>query len=133
MPMALERNSLEQPVIESIVNYPSSWSPDGHVLLFDHQGKTGKVSIWILPFSTDRKSYPFIESQFNAQSGKFSPDGHWVAYVSSDSGKDEVYVAPFPGPGGRVQVSSGGGSQPRWRRDGRELFYLSSGYKDDGR
>ena len=120
---------LEQPVIESIANYPSSWSPDGHVLLFDHQDKTGKVSIWIFPFGADRKSYPFIESQFNAQSGKFSPDGHWVAYVSSDSGKDEVYVAPFPGPGGRVQVSSGGGSQPRWRRDGGELFYLSEDIK----
>jgi eukaryotic-like serine/threonine-protein kinase len=66
-----------------------------------------------------------VESQFNSQMGKFSSDGHWVAYVSSDSGTEEVYVAPFPGPGSRIQVSSGGGSQPRWRRDGQELFYLS--------
>ena len=61
--------------------------------------------------------------------GKFSPDGRWVAYVSNDSGRDEVYVAPFPGPGARVQISSGGGSQPRWRGDGRELFYLSADTK----
>jgi serine/threonine protein kinase len=120
---------LEQPVIESIANYPSSWSPDGRLLLFDHQDKSGKISVWVLPFSGDRKPYRFVETQFNAQAGKFSPDGRWVAYVSNDSGRDEVYVAPFPGPGGRVQVSSGGGSQPRWRRDGRELFYLSPDIK----
>jgi eukaryotic-like serine/threonine-protein kinase len=57
--------------------------------------------------------------------GQFSPDGRWVAYVSNDSGQDEVYVVPFPGPGARVQVSTSGGAQPRWRSDGRELFYLS--------
>ncbi len=93
---------LEQPVLESIANHPSSWSPDGRLLLFDHQHKSGKISVWVLPFSGDRKPYRFAETQFNAQAGKFSPDGRLVAYVSNDSGKDEVYVAPFPGPGGRV-------------------------------
>jgi eukaryotic-like serine/threonine-protein kinase len=58
--------------------------------------------------------------------GKFSQDGRWVAYVSNDSGREEVYVVPFPGPGARVQVSTGGGSQPRWRSDGRELIYVST-------
>jgi eukaryotic-like serine/threonine-protein kinase len=117
--------ALEQPFIESLGNYPSSWSPDGQILLFDHQDKAGKFSIWALPLSEGRKPHTFVESQFNSQMGKFSSDGHWVAYVSSDSGTEEVYVAPFPGPGSRIQVSSGGGSQPRWRRDGQELFYLS--------
>ena len=117
--------ALEQPIIESLANHPSSWSPDGQVLLFDHQDKAGKFSIWALPLSGNRKPYTFVESHFNSQMGKFSPDGHWVAYVSSDSGAEEVYVAPFPGPGSRIQVSSGGGSQPRWRGDGQELFYLS--------
>jgi eukaryotic-like serine/threonine-protein kinase len=116
---------LEQPVFEAIANYPSSWSPDGRVLLFDHQDKSGKISVWVLPFSGDRKPHAFVETQFNAQMAKFSPDGRWVAYVSNDSGNDDVYVAPFPGPGGRVQVSTGGGSQPRWRQNGRELFFLS--------
>jgi Tol biopolymer transport system component len=123
-----KEQALEQPIIESMANYPSSWSSDGHLLLFDHQNKAGKVSIWIFPFG-GRKPYPFVETQFNAQAGKFSPDGHWVAYISNDSGRDEVYVAPFPGPGSRVQVSSAGGSQPRWRRDGRELFFLSPDIK----
>ena len=124
-----KEEALEQPIIESLGNYPSSWSPDGQVLLFDHQDKAGKFSIWVLPFGGDRKPYTFVESQFNSLAGKFSPDGHWVAYVSNDSGIEQVYVAPFPGPGGRVQVSIGGGSQPRWRRDGQELFYLSSELK----
>jgi Tol biopolymer transport system component len=116
---------LEQPFLESLANYPSSWSPDGGLLLFDRQDKAGKISVWVLPLKENRKPYPFVETQFNAQMGKFSPDGRWVAYVSNDSGKDEVYVVPFPGPGGREQVSTGGGTQPRWRKDGRELFYLS--------
>jgi eukaryotic-like serine/threonine-protein kinase len=116
---------LEQPFIEAISNYPSSWSPDGHFLLFDHQNKSGKISVWVLPLKPAGKPYAYVETQFNAQMAQFSPDGHWVAYVSNDSGRDEVYIAPFPGPGGRIQVSSGGGSQPRWRHDGRELFYLT--------
>jgi len=124
-----KEEALEQPIIESLGNYPSSWSPDGKILLFDHQDKAGKFSIWGLPFSGDRKPYTFVESQFSSHTGRFSPDGDWVAYVSNDSGTEEVYVAPFPGPGNRVQVSSGGGSQPRWRGDGQELFYLSAEVK----
>jgi serine/threonine protein kinase len=116
---------LEHPFLEALANYPSSWSSDGDLLLFDRQDKSGKISVWVLPIKGGRKPYPFLETQFNVQMAKFSPDGRWVAYVSNDSGKDEVYVSPFPGPGARVQVSAGGGTQPRWRKDGRELFYLS--------
>jgi serine/threonine protein kinase len=117
--------SLEQPYFEAIANYPSSWSPDGKCLLFDHQEMSGRLSVWVLPFGEARKPFALVETPFNAQMGRFSADGRWVAYVSNDSGKDEVYVMPFPGPGGRVQVSTGGGTQPRWGKDGRELFYLS--------
>jgi Tol biopolymer transport system component len=116
---------LEEPSFESLANYPSSWAPNGRLLLFDHQDKSGKTSMWILPLNGDRKPFRFLETPFNAQMGAFSPDGHWVAYVSNDSGKDEIYVVPFPNPGARVQVSIQGGSQPRWRRDGKELYYLS--------
>ena len=116
---------LEQPFLESLANYPTSWSPDGDYLLFDRQDKTGKTAVWVLPIKGSRKPYPLVETQFNAQAGRFSPDGRWVAYVSNDSGKEEVYVMPFPGPGAREQVSTGGGTQPRWRKGGRELFYLS--------
>lgn len=116
---------LEQPFLESLANYPSSWSADGNFLLFDRQDKSGKISVWVLPMQGNRKPYPFLETQFNVHLAKFSLDGRWVAYVSNDSGQDEIYVSPFPGPGARVQVSAGGGTQPRWRKDGRELFYLS--------
>ena len=66
---------------------------------------------------------PFLQTRFNDRQAMFSPDGRWVAYTSDESGHDEVYVRPFPGPGSRTAVSVGGGSDPRWRRDGRELFY----------
>lgn len=78
----------------------------------------------VLPLAGDRKPYPFAQSQFPQRSGHFSPDGQWVAYTSRESGRDEVYVAPFPGPGGKWQVSSAGGRMPRWRRDGRELYFV---------
>jgi Tol biopolymer transport system component len=116
---------IEQPFLESLANYPTSWSPNGDYLLFDRQDLSGKTSVWVLPMKGSRKPYPVVETQFNAQTGRFSPDGRWVAYVSNDSGKDEIYVMPFPGPGAREQVSAGGGTQPRWRKDGQELFYLS--------
>ena len=64
-----------------------------------------------------------MRTEFNEQVPQFSPDGHWIAYQSNESGRYEVYVAPFPGPGGKRQVSTAGGAQPRWRADGKELFY----------
>jgi eukaryotic-like serine/threonine-protein kinase len=83
------------------------------------------TQLYVLPLAGDRKPYAFSESQFVQRSGHFSPDGRWIAYTSRESGRDEVYVAPFPGPGGKLQVSSTGGRMPRWRRDGRELFFIS--------
>ena len=70
---------------------------------------------------------PYLNGQFNTSQGRFSPDGRFVAYTSNESGKYEVYVQPFPeATGGKWMVSKGGGSQPRWRRDGKELFYVSA-------
>ena len=103
---------------------PTDWSPDGRFLLLDNN-YNALSQVYVLPLAGDRKSYPFAQSQFPQRSGHFSPDGRWVAYTSRESGRDEVYVAPFPGPGGKWQVSSGGGRMPRWRRDGRELFFVS--------
>jgi len=106
---------------------PLSWSRDGRYLAYarlDPAGKT-KLDIWILPLFGDRKPFPFLESEFNEASGEFSPDGHWLAYASDETGKYEVYVVPFPGGSGKWQISTGGGSQPKWRGDGRELFYLA--------
>lgn len=120
-----KEHPLEEPLIEAIGNYPSSWSSDGRILLFDHLDKSGKISVWALPLAGDHKPYAVMQTQFNAQMGKISPDGRWLAYVSNDSGKDDVYVSPFSKDGARVQVSTLGGSQPRWRQDGRELFFVS--------
>src|SRR5262249_7782636 len=77
----------------------------------------------------DRKPFPVVRGQFAADEGQFSPDGRWIAYRSTESGREEIYVQPFPGPGGEVQISVLGGSHPRWRRDGKELFYIASAHR----
>lgn len=74
----------------------------------------------------ERKPFAFLQTEFNETHSQFSPDGRWVAYVSDESGRPEVYVQSFAPSGGKWQVSTGGGDQPEWRRDGKELFYLSS-------
>jgi dipeptidyl aminopeptidase/acylaminoacyl peptidase len=74
--------------------------------------------------SGDLTPRPFLQTSANEQSGTFSPDGRWIAFTSDQSGREEVYVVPFPGPGGMWQISTEGGNSPRWRRDGTEIFYL---------
>ena len=89
---------------------PYSWSPDGQVLAF-YQSRPR--SIWLLPMDSNRTPVPFlVRDDFNDRSPSFSPDGQWLAYVSDESGQDEVYVTPYPGPGGRQLVSLGGGREP---------------------
>jgi serine/threonine-protein kinase len=99
-----------------------SWSPDGRRLLYGQTGATTGRDVWIYS-SDDRKSRPFLESPPNEFSASFSPDGRWVAYVSDESGRAEVYVRPSLGPGSRTQVSVDGGTAPVWSRNGRELFF----------
>lgn len=86
----------------------------------------------MLPLAGDRKPVPFVKTDFNEQQGRFSPDGRWVAYVSDESGRSQVYAQAFrqqAGATGKWQVSAAGGTQPRWRRDGKELFYLTEDRK----
>ena len=101
---------------------PSGWSPDGGVLLA-HGGTP--ANIWRLPLAGDRKPSPFVESKVSALAGQFSPNGRWVSYQSVESGRQEVYVTPYPGPGERTLISTSGGQDARWRGDGRELFYTA--------
>ena len=74
----------------------------------------------------DKKPAPFLRTEFTERDGSFSPDGKWIAYSSDLSGKEEIYVQTFPASGGKRQISKGGGSRARWRRDGKELFYLAA-------
>jgi len=83
-----------------------------------------KLQLWVLPLFGDRKPFPYINSSSQERQGTFSPDGRWVAYMSDETGRPEVFVAPFPWSGARWQVSNGGGADPRWRADGKELFYF---------
>jgi eukaryotic-like serine/threonine-protein kinase len=104
----------------------SDWSRDGRYILFTSYGnaRTG-ADLWVLPLFGDRKPFPYLQTQFTEAGGVFSPDGHWVAYVSNESGSYEVYLSPFPPGGGKWQVSQGGGIQPQWNRDGSALYYLA--------
>lgn len=104
------------------VHTPVSWSPDGKLLVFtDNDPATGSNS-WILPVEGDRKPQLF---QKNSAAPHFSRDGQWIAYQSSESGRSEIYVRPFQGPGRKTQVSTEGGIEPVWSRDGRQLFYVN--------
>jgi Tol biopolymer transport system component len=81
--------------------------------------------IYVLPLEGDRKIIPFATSEFVEIAPRFSPDGRWIAYSSNESGRMEIYVRPFPGPGGKWQISTQGGVHPYWRRDGKEIFFLT--------
>ena len=108
---------------------PTDWSSDGQFILYDAVDPKTRGDLWILPLSGDRKSFPFLQTQFSERQGQFSPDGHWIAYSSDVSGQYEVYVQSFPVAGGAHRVSTNSGMQPRWRHDGKELFYISADRK----
>ena len=109
-------------LLASTVNKtPRSWSPDGMFIAYVSTG--GRGDIWILPLSGSRTPVPFAQTDFDERDPMFSPNGRWLAYQSDESGHNEVYVRPFPGGEGRWMISTGGGATPKWRGDGRELFY----------
>jgi serine/threonine-protein kinase len=104
---------------------PSSWSPDGRLLAYHKvHPKTGR-DLWVVPTDGDREPGIVLASQANEGTPAFSPTGSWLAYTSDESGRSEIYVRPFPGPGGKWQVSTEGGTEPVWARSGRELFFWS--------
>jgi eukaryotic-like serine/threonine-protein kinase len=101
--------------------FPGSWTPDGTTLAFHERKPNGERDIWVVSPGSD--PVPFLLTPFDERSPRFSPDGKWLAYVSDESGRNDVYVQPFPGPGPKWLVSTEGGIDPVWSRDGRELFY----------
>ena len=104
---------------------PFDWSPDGRSLLYREIDPKTKDDLWVLPLGQGRP-VPYLQTPFSESDGKFSPDGRWVAYVSDESGRRDVFVQSFPAGNGKFQISTGGGLQPRWRRDGRELYYFAA-------
>jgi eukaryotic-like serine/threonine-protein kinase len=104
---------------------PMDWSPDGSVLLYQTSDPKTGWDLWALPLVAGRAPFPVAETAATERAGQFSPDGKWIAYDTNESGRFEVSVQAFPGRGGDRQISTSGGTAPRWRRDGRELFYLA--------
>ena len=102
---------------------PGDWSRDGRYISY-HEVAPGRNMGWVLPLFGDGKPIP-VNNDLGASDPQFSLDGRWLVFDSQDSGRTEIYVTPFPGPGGRFQVSNGGGDWPRWSRDASEIFYIS--------
>jgi len=105
---------------------PTHWSVDGRVVLYTTAGSKTGLDVWALPMTGDGRASPILQSTFNESDAQLSPDGRWLAYVSNESGRDDIYVQPFPQQTGKWMVSGTGATHPQWRRDGRELLFLSS-------
>jgi Tol biopolymer transport system component len=115
----------------SEAKYPWGWSRDGRFLLYSVNNPKTKSDTWVLPMEGDKKPFPFLVTEFNERGARFSPDGHWVAYDSDESGPNEVYVRSFTmnsagkvEVGGKLLISNGVGVDPRWRGDGRNFITL---------
>ena len=104
---------------------PQSVSPDGKTLLFLTYSPAGRQAIQTLSLDGSDDIQPFLQASFNLTSAHFSPDGHWVAYMTDESGRREICVQPFPGANGKWMISTEGGQYPRWARSGREIFFVS--------
>jgi Tol biopolymer transport system component len=104
---------------------PTDWSNDGRVLLFTSRDSKTGLDVWATPVDGDRKAWPLLQTAFDESDGRLSPDGRWLAYVSNESGVDQVYVRSFPEPESRFQISVNGGTHPHWQRDGRQLLFVS--------
>ncbi len=109
---------------DDMSKYPSSWSPDGKFILAQRSDPKSGNDLWVVPVEGDAKPYPFVQTPLYEGRGMFSPDGKWVAYVSGESQINQVYVQPFPGPGGKWQVSTDGGDEPQWSNDGETIYYM---------
>jgi Tol biopolymer transport system component len=102
---------------------PTDWSSAAKAIVLARLTWPNQWGIWAVPLDSLQAPRPLLQSPFNVRWGRLSPDGRWLAYASDESGREEVYVVPYPGPGGKWQVSTAGGSFPQWRGDGKELFF----------
>ncbi len=114
---------------EDVSISPGSWSADGRFLLYTQNDPKTGPDLWVLPLAGDRQPSLFLQTPFIEGMGRFSPDGRWIAYISNEQGRYEVFVQTFPASGGKWQISTTGGAHPWWRSDGKELYYLSADRK----
>jgi eukaryotic-like serine/threonine-protein kinase len=116
----------EQLLLRTPLNKAATdWSADSRFLLYRSPDPKTGFDIWALPMDGDRNPFPVVRTDADERDGQFSPDGKWVAYQSNESGRFEIYVQPFPGPGPKQEISTRGGAQVRWRHDGHELVYIA--------
>lgn len=116
----------EQPLLVTEQDKSATdWSSDGRFLLYTTSDPKTQSDLWALPLTGERKPFRVVQTTFDETEAQFSPDARWIAYTSNETGRYEVYVRPFLEPGGKRQVSTAGGIYPRWRPDGRELFYVT--------
>jgi Tol biopolymer transport system component len=103
------------------------WSADGKAIVYSPDiGAKTRADLWLLPLDGDRKPAPYLQSEFAEYLGQLSRDGRWMAYTSDESGREQIYVQTVPPSGAKWQISTAGGSKPRWRRDGLELYYVAA-------
>jgi len=107
----------------------TDWSRDGRYIIETAPSPKTGTDIWLQPLFGERKLIPYVHTEANERLGKVSPNGKWLAYMSDETKRNEVYVQTFPNPGGKWQVSVNGGGKPVWSRDGKELFFISSDQK----
>jgi len=102
------------------------WSRDGRYIILTAISPKTRNDIWVMPTFGDRKPFPYLQTEFNEQYARLSPNGQWLAYTSGESKRNEIYVQTFPTPGGKWQVSTNGGTRPVWSRDGKELYFIGA-------
>jgi serine/threonine protein kinase len=103
----------------------SDWTKDGKYIIFENDSAKTKADLYVLPMTGNQKPWPYLQTEFNEAQGNVSPDGKWISYGCDDTGRSEIYVQSFPSAGSKRQVSTAGGTQPRWSSDQKELLYLS--------
>jgi serine/threonine-protein kinase len=120
----------ERLTTNTFTDVPSSFSPDGKILAYMELNNQTQYDLMTLPMEGARKPQPFLATPFDERGPWLSPDGHWAAYVSNDSERYEVYVQPFPGPGGKRPISLDGGAEVSWSYKGNELFYRTGAQRE---